>query len=1633
MSPGPTQRGSSTVSTGATPATVDPADWDEQFPVDRPDVPEIEEQLPAEAYDNSIIGGFAQFMDNIVPDDMGGMIRGSSGWLANLPLYEETLGKVAYAPFGAGAEVLDAAAWGSEQLSRLITAAVSAAPGGIQTLTWEQTEDVSTFQAAVTSVGIESKRIREGGARPSDLILLNPATLPFMIAGYLAEDSPVQADGFDILNTEQKDKAFSQGWERFFSGLGDAGTMVGTDPFIILGGASSVIRYGTKAGKVAGIANQQLVTPRQVDNFALRLREQAALIDELGVDGARASGRLSQEGENLVAAMRNDAADNSTHIWVRNSNNEREAQALLGRTSVENPQEAAALVGAMAGHADSWAQLRNINPQMFDDLAIAHGVDVMVKVGPKVPPPSNMVTPITDDAVKLADDMYRQALYGNQVGGGQMISRGGSRGSASSAVRAANAWRSGKAQTQFERNPFRRTSSSTSTAEKGHWAYDFIEGVSSSRPITAVRWLGKGAPSGVLFLKGDDLTTSNREIKAWLAKSGIDADQSRNFYNRYVATRTVDERKQLVEEMEEAAVAGMAAKQGVSPSAAKKAYDTYVTKRANALGQIQRSDSKLYVDPDNGEIVKVPAFYGDLDQATPLLDTKIFRRVLADNRIYKYGEDATIAADYVNSLWKVSVLLRLGYTQRNIAEGALRSFAALGLIAANPKAWATAPSNAVFRARQFGKTRDLRKTEKSLKATYDQLLDARKVLVAARTDAGVDDWQKLIREANDFGPEIRRLQRKAKTKSGLSKNEKKKLASLERQRQRRMDKAADIKQSKIDPATPELTRLQRQGSLLELELDGQLARVQQTIEEIAKLQSKRRLTGRKGNRMDDGTVMPGAFEGDAGAIAAMLSSADRSVYATFQWGAGARADILRDAADFKKLDPKDLSPKEMDNYWAEYTTRVNNRFRQDELARMILAGKSITEIRKFLLSPNGVKYREQLSVQGRDLRDASDINAYIDDVYQKLNYEVPDVGTFRQTLLEREVTSGELMSWLSGSELPVITGRLAGESPQGFTGLFKGLNNITGVAMKWLGTIPETKLLRHPFYNSVYTARQRQLYNLAYKQGLDMTDETVLGRINRAAHRDALGATRDTMYTIERLSNAGEMLRFVSPFFPAWENSIRTWGRLAYQKPQIVGYGNILWNIPNNLGWVVDDKGEKVERSSFLKDEGQYIIWPKPMQDFMQKKFGPFTPGQAVMSRQQGLNVIFPGGEWWFPGVGPMSQIPTSLVLRGKPEDQEILKNFLGEELYNQITPMGNVNNDLIDSLSPTVVRRLRQMYNGTSAEGAYLTSYNNILEDAYIQAQIDDRTLTEADYRRIDQQANDFWRWQVLAAAGFPFQMKQMSQFQVERDDWARLIDDQSIPYPDKVKILTDKYGIEFAAITRSGTFRETKLQPNLKTWERITKYPELVERLNAIEPELVGMFGNMGSWDDPFSYAVYGEFQQHSIGSNRNPVSVRMRPMDIARNNEVRDGWDAYWKIKDALEEKAIAAGYSGLQVKAAEPLQNLLDEAERDISERYPAWGEERIVYTQKLPQFILGARIFVANADLMEEDSTIRALSRYMQLRDGIADALGNTSDDDKRKQIRELAYEAAFEIRQSDIGFADFYDQYLARDDFRKVL
>ena len=154
------------------------------------------------------------------------------------------------------------------------------------------------------------------------------------------------------------------------------------------------------------------------------------------------------------------------------------------------------------------------------------------------------------------------------------------------------------------------------------------------------------------------------------------------------------------------------------------------------LENARKTKTLFAKDPETGELTKLPDFYAEIDAAVPMIDTKLFNKVIKNNKIVLGTSEALSSLDVLNSLWKVSVLLRLGYTQRNVAEGFMRSLAVIGLAATNPKALATLPTNIYWYAGMKRGLKVAQRQEKQLNVALENLSAARSVIAGSKTKKG---------------------------------------------------------------------------------------------------------------------------------------------------------------------------------------------------------------------------------------------------------------------------------------------------------------------------------------------------------------------------------------------------------------------------------------------------------------------------------------------------------------------------------------------------------------------------------------------------------------------------------------------------------------------------------------------------------------------------------------------------------------------------------------------------------------------------------------------------------------------------------------------------------------------------------
>lgn len=145
-----------------------------------------------------------------------------------------------------------------------MAALVSAAPGGNRTLEWSDVAGGKSFwevmhgdhydapsigQVFVSGVAQDIMKIRSGQmSLPGALAASAGSGIIPLLAGLAAETSPLQSANFNLMDKAQRDEAFSQGWEKWASGVTDFGMMF-ADPAIGAGVALKFARLGMLGAK----------------------------------------------------------------------------------------------------------------------------------------------------------------------------------------------------------------------------------------------------------------------------------------------------------------------------------------------------------------------------------------------------------------------------------------------------------------------------------------------------------------------------------------------------------------------------------------------------------------------------------------------------------------------------------------------------------------------------------------------------------------------------------------------------------------------------------------------------------------------------------------------------------------------------------------------------------------------------------------------------------------------------------------------------------------------------------------------------------------------------------------------------------------------------------------------------------------------------------------------------------------------------------------------------------------------------------------------------------------------------------------------------------------------------------------
>ena len=1520
---------------------------------------------------------------------------------------------------------------------------LSAMPAGMATLDWDTAGQISVGQTAMA----DSARRQDGN--PFNAVYNTVAAPVQNIAagaiGLFDQGNPLNDPNFDVTKAGQRDAAFgSSALGRVASGTTDAAVSWFLDPLVVAGKGVKVFRFGSEMMGLRGVTNMQVTTPNVARWAASKVDSTLTKLDT-GVELSRDEKRISSMADNIVKMRRGELEN---YYLFKDKSNPYRGDLVGVADQIDNKHDALVFIGAAMGDSKYIDRLRVEQHAAFDALARAKGVSganeqYMLNVPGWMAPvihanalESNVNAGSLIDDLTRRDSALRAALgVVDDAGGTPLLTSFGGR--SVMGERIAGAWAAGKAHRDVrfldrkEKLPEGQAPENIALTWDGRTipANDVsvdrmlqeqrISAQEAARIRRSAAWFDETGPAG--YEQVFQLSAGFRRVRLWSWINGQHASGYMHVRGSLVGTESMDElnaalsdakslkvdqtfvqgakdvwlqamrsgspeaRIEAVRNIERMAASRLAKQFGVDEDEMLQVYDVLDARRSQLLGTMKPRDGKgraYGIDPeDNSTILLDPLFQSQLDIKIPMLDMRQLERTakIMARPEYKGALQRSVAKDIgtnmldeIAALWKASVLLRLGYTTRNVAEGWMRSWAVLGTM---PGLAATGrlARNTVYRNRAFAKSTRL------AKKFAERELEVEKGLQANGTAAHA--LREELAQVRAAGDQVR-------------------VAQIE----------GDLEQ--LDKAAQSLTN--RLGILSD-------ARVKF---------GKRKVNDR------------GAFTGQNAQMYRDLASNQQTVDTALRSRWAREAEQELDNTKWVKVQPTETQyPSELANAVKE--------MRNDQVAVMALEGADPATMAAWIRSESGRAYRREMRLT------RAGAEAKATQVHDLAHSYLPTEAA--RSLAARGARKGRgsvpegdalvaaigdpsLLVPVHGREVKSALDRVGSMTANQF------VHAPINAAFKWIGTIPETTLVRQPFYNTVWQRRVAQLTQIAREQGKEL-DDRLVASIEKNAHAYALTATNNTIYTITRYSNPAHLLRFVIPFFPAWENSMRVWLGIIARDPSVAARASMLWNLPNSLGMVVDKDGNKVssDRLGFLNGSpNQYVVMPQFFAAAMQKVadsplgnvplLGDAARGYSqfgLKSAKGSFNVVAPGTSPWLPGFGPLVVAPVGYVLHDKPDTQAFLRRFLGDQVYQQIVPFGEASGNPLDAFLPPAAKKLLQLKQGEDNQD-YLAVVDAMMQQEMVtwyKSGGDPATKPTLD--EVRDKANNFYKFSILASLTLPMSVTRMSAYQPMVDKWNALKADPSMSYQQKIDAFTQKYGDEYLPLTVSTSRSLARdLDPTLETYDALSSNTSLVEQLAQLGPETVGIIGASAP-PGQFDQGVYNYYLNSDLPGLPGEA-IKAHPTAGGMQTQVESAamWRAYNEGKARRDDALKQRGGLSIDTKANEDIKAQWRYFKKvAMANKYGSvWTISIDQHESKQPAFLEGIRLALKDEKFRSskwgQSDLWQTIRTYMELRQKAEDAIlaGNDTSlvNDQWDAVRE-------QIRYTTLEFMDFFDSYLADD------
>jgi hypothetical protein len=834
------------------------------------------------------------------------------------------------------------------------------------------------------------------------------------------------------------------------------------------------------------------------------------------------------------------------------------------------------------------------------------------------------------------------------------------------------------------------------------------------------------------------------------------------------------------------------------------------------------------------------------------------------------------------------------------------------------------------------------------------------------------------------------------------------------------------------------------GSLTKAKHENLLQRLDARVVQESRLNAPkaRVATGMRTTRLYDGTVIehPDAAQGELGDI--LMQRTDNAD--TYKLMADAPSQLF--AARYGGMEELRLSSNDP-RYFNGYANYLNNMWRSpsenkiDPIIEKFLDNQTPEQVVRWLrTTPEGKAYASKMNIDDRAFKvpserlnvgtDAEDFVGNLHSAYARYLPDAEIQEAFRNNQLDEMFLRTHFADQPS---MPDIIGSVVPTSP-GIEGIGGAAQAFVQKAFYFLGSLPETTLARHPLARAVYRAEMKQRGDIALSlkrsQTGDPKAELTLDEIN-AFRKDAVEGTRKevnkTLFTIMRKSYAGEKMRYMMPFFNAWENSVRRWTTLSKENPTAIARAGQITSSLSNQNNYVDKDGNP--STTFSYDSKLVLPMPETFMKSMERVPGGKGLAEAIRSAGsqvsipiRSLDVMFQGE--LHAGFGPVVAIPAQYLELLRPDFESVLR---------PIIPFG-ADDSPMKTLLPPALQKAAQLWSGTR-DGSWSRTFNTVYRYELIKYRLGERE-TEPTFKEINDLTNNMYRVKMLSNLVLPFAAQYDSPLGWYTQQYRKI----QQAYGAQADALFLQMYPEMGEATISASLNNTGVDATQAAVANLKKYNGLISKIGTTTPEMIGFLVNDPDGKYDFSQAAYQwQMRNSPVPGSTDNFRGQRNPALLKQDAQKKMGWIDYRKAMDYLDQQLFAQGYTAYSERGAEEL-NLAKQAftqqlaatNKDWAADFYSVDKGKWIYRMQSIETIL------RDPQWMQDNGNkpvVGALATYYVTRSQIARELASrkasgasgTLTAEDNSDLEGLWNQTIATLKQESLEFSSFYNRFLQND------